>query len=226
VYVRCALLSTLALVATGGAAHAMTMRVTHNQALLSGQLVATDPDLLQKLLDANPAVDTVVLHDSPGGAYVANRGLSELIQARKLKTVVAGHCVSACAMVFLSGSERYFGDAERLDSTSLGFHGSYDRETGALAPEDRLQFLKTEVEQETAGKADPALVDRWLHLSDRSRTVRFRYPGPDGSPTTPTVFDCTGPGPNRGDYGACTPIPDHDAFSMGIITSTRIVHVE
>jgi hypothetical protein len=216
----------LAFVATGGVAGAMTMRVAHDQVLLGGQLVPADPDLFEKLLNANPGVDTVVLRDSPGGAYVANRGLSELIQARKLKTVVAGHCVSACAMVFLSGSERYFGDGERLDSTSLGFHGSYDRETGMLAPEERLQFLKTEVEQETAGKADPALVDHWLHLSDRSRTVRFRYPGPAGSFASPTVFDCTGPGPNRGDYGACTPIPGHDALSMGIITSTRIVHVE
>jgi hypothetical protein len=216
----------LTLVTAGGGADAMTMSVAHNQALLSGQLVPDDPDLLQKLLDANPAVDTVVLRDSPGGAYVANRGLSDLIKARKLKTVVSGHCVSACAMVFLSGSERYFGDGERLDATSLGFHGSYDRETGALAAEDRLRFLKTEVEQDTAGRADPALVDHWLHLSDRSLTVRFRYPGPDGSPTIPTVFDCTGPGPNRGDYGACTPLPGHDAFSMGIITSTRIVHVE
>jgi hypothetical protein len=204
----------------------MTMSVARDQAILSGQLVPTDPELFQKLLDANPAVDTVVLRDSPGGAYVANRGLSELIQSRKLKTVVAGHCVSACAMVFLSGSERYFGDGERLDATSLGFHGSYDRETRALAAPDRLQFLKSEVERETGGKADPALVDHWLHLPDPGLTVRFRYPGPDGSPTTPTVFDCTGPGPNDGDYGACTPIAGHDALSMGIITSTRIVHVE
>jgi hypothetical protein len=127
-------------------------------------------------------------------------------------------------MVFLSGSQRSFSDGEPLDSTSLGFHGSYVQ--GTLAGENRLQFLESLVETETDGKADPALVGHWLHLSDRRDTVRFRYPGPDGAPKMATVFDCEGPAPNRGNYDACTPIPGPNAISMGIITSTHIVHVE
>ena len=126
-------------------------------------------------------------------------------------------------MVFLAGADRYFSDGESLDSTSLGFHGSYV--DGTLAGENRLRFLEGLVETETGGKADSALVERWLHFTDEHETIRFRYPGSDGAPTDATVFDCLGPGPNRGDYSACTPVVGANALTMGIITSTRIVHV-
>ncbi len=212
------------IVAASGNAAAMTMRVAGNQAILSGQLVPSDEEQFAQLVQANPAIATVVLWNSPGGSARANAGLTQIIQDRKLNTAVAGYCVSACAMVFLSGSQRYFSDGESVDATSLGFHGSYVQ--GTLAPEKRLQFLENLVETESAGKADPKLVDRWLHFTDEHETVRFRYPGSDGAPKAATVFDCHGPGPNRGDYDSCTPIDGPNALSMGIITSTSIVHVE
>jgi hypothetical protein len=215
----------LAFFASSGSAGAMTMHVVRDQVILSGQLVPDDIAQFQRLLDANPSVTTVVLWNSPGGAFVANRGLTKLIQDRKLKTAVAGYCVSACAMVFLSGTERFFSDGESIDTTSIGFHGSYNNQR-VLAPEDRLQFLKGVVQDETGGKIDSALVERWLHLTDQGSLVRFRYPGADGTPKGATVFDCHGPGANRGDYGACTPIVGPNALSMGIITSTRIIHAE
>lgn len=214
-------LIAVAVTANGGA---MTMRVSGDQAILSGRLVPADGEQFAQLLQANPSVTTVVLWNSPGGSAAANAALTDQIQQHKLKTAVAGFCVSACAMVFLSGSQRSFSDGETLNSTSLGFHGSYV--DGSLARESRLQFLESLVETETGGKADPKLVERWLHFTDQHETVRFRYPGEDGAPKAATVFDCLGPGPNRGDYDACTPIAGVDALSMGIITSTSIVHVE
>lgn len=211
---------SIAAMTNGGA---MTMRADGDQAILTGRLVPSDGDQFAALLQAHPSIATVVLWNSPGGSAAANAALTGLIQTHKLNTAVAGFCISACAMVFLSGNERNFSDGESLDTTSLGFHGSYV--DGTLARESRLRFLEDLVETETGGKADSALVDRWLHFADQHETVRFRYPGADGSPKDATVFDCHGPGPNRGDYGACAPIDGHDALSMGIITSTRIVHI-
>jgi hypothetical protein len=202
---------------------AMTMHADGDQAILTGRLVPSDGDQFAQLLLGHPSITTVVLWDSPGGSAAANAALTKLIQTHKLNTAVAGYCVSACAMVFLSGAERYFSDGESLEVTSLGFHGSYV--DGVLARESRLQFLEGLVESETGGKADTALVERWLHFADQHETVRFRYPGADGTPASPTVFDCQGPGPNSGDYGACTPISGPNALSMGIITSTSIVHI-
>jgi hypothetical protein len=202
---------------------AMAMRVAGDQAILTGRLVPTDTDAFAQLLQKNPTITTVVLWNSPGGSAAANKGLTDLIGDHKLKTAVAGFCVSACAMVFLAGIERQFSDGTPIDSTSLGFHGSYV--DGVLAGEQRLTYLANLVETETAGKADPKLVDHWLHLPSEHTTVRFRYPGADGAPKTATVFDCKGPGPNHGDYGNCAPIDGPNAISMGIITSTTILHV-
>ena len=202
----------------------MTMRVANDQVILSGRLVPGDAADFQALLDANPGVKTVVFWNSPGGAAIANRAISRMIADRKLATAVAGYCVSACAMMFLSGVTRSFSDGEALDVTSLGYHGNY-LPGGELNQELRLQQLKRTVLEETGGKADPALVDRWLHLPDQHNTVRFRYPGTDESSKATTVFQCSGAGPNRGDYAGCAPIAGVNALTMGIITSTQIVHV-
>ncbi|MGA8534108.1 MAG: hypothetical protein WB615_08370 [Candidatus Tumulicola sp.] len=218
-------LAAFCFIAGTGGVPAMTMRVAGDQAILSGRLEPSDEAQFSQVLQSNPSISTVVLWNSPGGSAAANADLTAMIQDRKLDTAVAGYCVSACAMVFLSGSQRYFSDGESLDRTSLGFHGSYLH--GTLAGEKRLQFLENLVETETEGKTDPSLVEHWLHLADESQTVRFRYPGSDGTPKTATVFNCQGGGgPNRGDYDSCTPIAGPNALSMGIITSTRIVHVE
>jgi hypothetical protein len=210
-------------------ANAMTMRVADDQVIVSGALEPADVETFAALLDANPSITTAVLWNSPGGAFEANRGLTKLIVDRKLKTAVAGFCMSACAMVFLSGKERYFSDGESLKTTMLAFHGSYAG--GHLMPEERLQFLAGVVASETGGKADPALVQRWLHLPLQIDTVRFFYPGPDGTPKVDTVAECDsdgpyGPGNPSGDISIrCAPIPGPNALSMGIITSTRILHV-
>ncbi len=214
-------------------ANAMTTRVVQDQVIVSGPLTPPDVDRFAKLLDGKPAITTVILWNSPGGAFEANRGLTKLIADRKLDTAVAGFCLSACAMVFLAGNERYFSDGESLETTMLGFHGSYTN--GHLAPEERLQFLRGVVEDETGDKADPAIVERWLHLAEPSDFVRFYYPGSDGNPRTDTVFECTKGGPYSSDYGGggpysgdsfeCMPVAGHTALSMGIITSTRILHV-
>lgn len=211
------------LVAAAGNGFAMSMRADGDRAILTGRLVPDDGDQFAQLLQANPSIATVVLWNSPGGSARANADLTRLIQEHHLNTAVAGYCVSACAVVFLSGAERYFSDGESIDATSLGFHGSYVN--GTLAGESRLKFLEELIATETGGKADQALVERWLHFADEHETVRFRFPGADGASKTATVFDCHGPGPNHGDYDACTPIAGPNALSMGIITSTQLFHI-
>jgi hypothetical protein len=200
---------------------AMTMTVSGDQLILTGRVVPEDAAQFRTLVETHPNVKTVVLWNSPGDSAAANDAITTMIEARNLDTVVAGHCVSACAMIFLSGANRAFGDLEPLATTSLGFHGSYAR--GELAREQRLQALKARVVERTGGKIDPALVERWLHLADERNTIRFRHPG-DGS--SPATFFCPlGRFPNAGNYANCEAIPKTDAVSAGIITSPAIVHV-
>jgi len=204
-------------------AEAMTMTVAGDQLIASGGIVPDDAARFRSLLDANPNVKTVVLWNSPGGSAAANDAITAMIEAHDLDTVVAGFCVSACAMIFLSGTQRSFGDLEPLASTSLGFHGSYVR--NGLAGERRLAALHDRVLERTGRKIDPALVDRWLHLADDRNSIRFRYPDPEQK-NTPTVFFCPlGRFPNAGNYRNCDAIPGTDALSAGIVTSARIAHV-
>jgi hypothetical protein len=218
-----ALAIALTAIACGSAASAMTMTVASDQLIASGSIDAEDGARFRALVTAYPNITTVVLHDSPGGVTSANLMIAAAIEARGLDTVVTGYCVSACAMVFLSGTNRSFGDLEPLASTSLGFHGNYVR--GTLGSERYLQALKNRVLRRTGGKIDPALVDRWLHLTDNRSSIRFRYPGEEAA-TAPTTFFCAaGRPPNGGDYANCEPIAGTNALASGIITSTRIVHV-
>ncbi len=82
------------------------------------------------------------------------------------------------------------------------------------------------IADETGGKADPTLVAHWLHFPTRRSLVRFSYPGADGKPQHPTVFECSGGQRYPTDYSTCTPIAGHDALDMGIITSTQVLHVD
>ncbi|HEY5230305.1 MAG TPA: hypothetical protein VIJ11_05385 [Galbitalea sp.] len=148
-----------------------------------------------------------------------------MIAEHKLATAVAGYCVSACAMIFLSGAKRMFSDGEPIEVTSLGYHGNYLK-GGVLNQEPRLAALEATVLEETGGKADPALVERWTHFASEHETMRFRYPGPDARTTDTTVYHCSNAEPNRGNYSKCEAIPGVNALTMGIITSTEIVHVQ
>jgi hypothetical protein len=218
----CVALLVAALAAPRGAT-AMTMEIRGDQIVLSGRIVPEDAAQFRELIGTHPEVKTVVLTDSPGGAAAANDAMTNVIEAQGLNTVVAGYCVSACAMVFLAGKDRAFGDLQPLARTSLGFHASYAR-GGSLASDRRLAALKARVLDRTGGKIDPALVDRWLHLTDERSTVRFRYPAP-GESAPETYFCAIGRDANRGDYHGCESIANTDALTSGIITSTQIVHV-
>jgi hypothetical protein len=215
----------IAFFACAGIASAATMRAFDTYILVYGQFVTGDDQTFADLLKSNPSITTVVLYDSPGGNGFVMQRMSAMIRAHKLSTGVAGNCTSACAMIFLSGVQRYFTDFIPVDQTSIGFHGSY-KPDGTLAAERRLTMIAGMVENETGGKADPALVQHWLHFQERRSLVRFSYPGADGKPDHPTVFECDGGQHYPTDYGSCTPINGHDALSMGIITSTQILHIE
>jgi hypothetical protein len=205
---------------------AATMRAGGTtQIIISGPFVPGDIEQFKTLLKDNPDINAVILYDSPGGDGTVMQGLSAIIRGRKLSTGVAGNCASACAMIFLSGVQRYFTDLVPTSDTSLGFHGSYES-GGALAPESRLQMIKGMIRKETGGKADTALVDRWTHFYPRNHFMRFAYPGKDGLPKGPTVFECDGSQRGPTDYAPCQPIPGKDALSMGIITSTQLLQVE
>lgn len=213
----------LAFVFCMSSASAATMRVVDDYILVSGKFVQGDAETFASLLKDNPDISEVVLYDSPGGNGTVMQRMSALIRTHKMTTGVAGNCASACAMIFLSGVQRYFTDLVPVGETDLAFHGSY-RPDGELASEQRLSMIAGMIADETGGKADPTLVNRWTHFSAPRFLMRFTYPGASAS-SRPSVFECSGGQRFPTDYSPCTPVTGHDALSMGIITSTQVLHI-
>jgi hypothetical protein len=199
---------------------AMDITINGQHVILSGRVVGNEPARLADALSQVPGIDTVILRNSPGGDAPAGYRVGELIRVKGLRTAVSGYCYSSCSRMFLGGKTRYFTDDYPPEHTNIGFHGHYDS-NGRLLPElvHRLS-LKNWIIQYSDGKADPALVERWINIPVSRGMTHFYHPRLlnrhgvstflcQGTETTAEVFDCE-------------PIPN-TALDLGVITSLDIV---
>jgi hypothetical protein len=202
------------------ASFAMDLTVNGQQVILSGPVVGNEAARLADALSQVPGIDTVILRNSRGGNAPAGYRVGELIRVKGLRTAVSGYCYSSCSRMFLGGKNRYFTDDYPPEHTNIGFHGHYDS-NGRLAPElvHRLG-LKNWIVQYSDGKADPALVERWINIPVSRGMTHFYHPRLlnrhgvstfmcQGTETTAQVFDCEA-------------IPN-TALDLGVITSLDIV---
>lgn len=109
-----------------------------------GDIVADTPNKLRAALSNNPDTRSVVFH-SPGGNLHAALKMGRLLRDHRVSTSIGktqkngrwyefdgGYCLSACALVFLGGTDRFMEDEQ------LGFHQFY--ESAALDFPDAKQF--------------------------------------------------------------------------------------
>lgn len=85
------------------------------------EIAEDDVEVLETLLEANPAVAKLIL-DSNGGDVWAGREMGKIIQLRGLDTHVDGMCESACVRMFLAGTTR-----TKTKDALIGFHQYYWR---------------------------------------------------------------------------------------------------
>jgi hypothetical protein len=79
-------------------------------------------DMVQRALEQNPGVRTVVLA-GPGGRAQVGFDLYQLFRERKLATRVDEECASACTFAFLGGVDRSISPGGRLGFHSASFPG-------------------------------------------------------------------------------------------------------
>jgi hypothetical protein len=106
------------------AAPAMEFRQAGDTLVMSGPV--DDHDLVRlrnHLAVHRPTL--VVLHESPGGDLWNGYQVGNRIREENLPTAVSGKCESACALIFLSGSERSFTDGRPVATTMVGLHGAH-----------------------------------------------------------------------------------------------------
>jgi hypothetical protein len=200
---------------------AMDFKVIGNQLILSGSVVGDELARTKRILADSPSVDTVILRDSPGGNVPTGYRMGELFRAKGLLTAVSGHCYSSCSRMFLGGKRRFFTDDFPPEYTHAGFHRHYDDHGQLLAKEVQTFGLKKWIIKYSDGKADPALVDRWINIPVNIGMIHFYDPDllkREGAST----FMCQGTEPMARSVLGCEPIRK-SALDLGIITSLAIV---
>jgi rhodanese-related sulfurtransferase len=211
------LLVTAAMLSSGGA-HAMTLEVKGNTLFATG--VINDDFAQFEAALKNRAIKTLVLANSPGGAIYTAVKVGDLVEDRKLNTVVAGYCVSACTLIFVRGVNRSFSGVWPPSQTYLGIHGPHEHETKKLAPDfahrlfDYYKHWLNNKFNETVFKT--ALYD----MEDAGAMLKIYDPhrSPSEHPEhCPSQFK---PG------NSCTYFRDQDAFSLGLVTQKELVDID
>src|SRR5580704_1647388 len=202
-------------------APAMELKIVGNQIILSGPVVGDEPGQVREALASSPTIETVILRNSPGGDAPAGYRVGELLREHGLRTAVSGYCYSSCSRMFLGGSTRYFTDDYVPENNNIGFHGHYDRMGRLNANLVRQYGLRDWIIKYSDGKADPALVERWINIPSSRGMIHFFHPGLV-SHAGASTFMCQGD-ESPGSVFACEPI-GKTALDLGIITSLDIVH--
>jgi hypothetical protein len=219
-YLRVFILGLL-LCVSATAAPAMQFKLIANQLILSGPVANGDFEKTREILARFPKVDTIVLRNSPGGDVPSGYQLGELFRDKGLATFVSGFCYSSCSRMFLGGKTRYFTDDFPAIYTNLGFHGHYDMTNGHLRPQLVAQFhLKDWLIKYSDGKADPALIDRWIAIPINIGMIHFYHQGlyKRGGVST---FLCQGTEKMAQSVLGCEPI-HKTALDLGIVTSLQV----
>jgi hypothetical protein len=200
---------------------AMEFKLIANQLVLSGPVENGDLEKARNVLAGSPKVDTIVLRNSPGGDVPSGYRLGEFFREKGLRTFVSGFCYSSCSRMFLGGKTRYFADDFPPIYTNVGFHGHYDMSNGHLQPQLVTQFhLKEWLIKYSDGKADPALVDRWIAIPVNIGMIHFYHPDlyKVGGIST---FMCQGTEKMAQSVLGCEPIRK-TALDLGIVTSLQV----
>ena len=154
----------------------MELKVVGTQLILSGPVVGDEPGKVREALASSPGIDTVILRNSGGGDAPAGYQVGQLLRERGLRTAVSGYCYSSCSRMFLGGSARYFTDDYLPENNNVGFHGHYDRMGHLNANLVRQYGLRDWIIKYSDGKADPALVERWINIPSSRGMIHFFHP--------------------------------------------------
>ncbi len=194
--------------------HAMRVEV-HGNAVFATGPVEDDTVRFQQALD-KPGVDTVVLVNSPGGDLWTGLRVGRMIEARGLRTVIAGYCMSACSIMFMAGQHRSFSDAVRPAQTYIGIHGAHNRDTKAVDPGMQPQIFAF-YKQRMGERFHADAMNRALYeMEDAGAMLRVydtqRLP-------LRTTHHCRSAQSLR---QQCSDLKDLDAMSLGIVTSAAL----
>ena len=195
----------------------MEVTVSGNAVILSGPVVGDEMAKLRNALSQNPEINLIILRNSHGGHAPTGYQVGELIREKGMLTAVSGYCISSCSRMFLGGKQRLFTDDYPPAQTFVGFHGHYDAAGRLDSQSVARQGLYAWIIKYSDGKADEALVRRWINIQRNTGAANFYHP--DLAVTRKSsVFFCEGNEPRR--PLGCESLTTN-ALERGVMTDTR-----
>jgi hypothetical protein len=218
-----AMLAAMLAVLPAGAG-ALTIQAFGDQLVLSGPVERGDFERFQAVVERNRfKIGAIVLLDSPGGAAGDGFAIGDLIREKRYRTIAAGACYSACALIFLGGSERFF--AEGADErVFVAFHGLYFRD-GSLAQEV-TGVNRDWVMRRTDRWIDDGLLRRWTRFADPRDFVYFLSPDAGARRYQASVLVCQNAQQRGREIQDCQRITGTDPYREGITTASSPARLE
>lgn len=210
----------LAAAAAVPAARAMEFHRVGDILVMAGPVEANDLVHLRDQLAQGERPRLVLLHDSPGGDLWIGYQVGNRIRDEGLPTAVSGKCESACGLIFLSGSERFFSDGRPIAQTMVGLHGAHSVDTMQPLPElgPRMAYV---IRTMTDRKYPADLLQRTVYPRNAEDMVYAFHPG--RYPATAKgrgVVECL----KQPDVSfKCNMLDGLDALGIGVITSPELL---
>ena len=200
-------------------ASAMEFNLVGDTLVMSGPVASTDLVRLRDHLAGNK-VRLVLLHESPGGDLWNGYHVGHRIRDEGLPTAVSGKCESACALIFLSGSQRWFSDGRPIGQTMVGLHGAHSVDTKQPLPElgPRMAYV---IKTMTGRKYPPDLLERTVYPRNAEDMVYTFHPAryPQTAPAR-GVVECL----KQPDVSfKCRMLDGLDGLGIGIITQPEVL---
>lgn len=202
-------------------ARAMDFHRVGDTLVLSGPVDDQDLVRLRDELARGP-VKLVVLHDSPGGDLWTGYQVGNRIHAEGLPTAVSGKCESACALIFLEGSERSFTDGRPPARTMVGLHGAHATDSGRLLTElaPRMAYV---IRSLSGGRYPEDLLQRTVYPRRAEDMVYVFHPSFfPAQAKARGVMQCL---KQRDASFRCTMLDGLDALGIGVVTNPEILHL-
>lgn len=185
----------------------MQMRIEGSSLIIRGSLDTSKYTEFNDLLATN-VIGIIIFNDVLGGTIRSVEWYGNKIAGLSIATKVDGKCYSACALVFLKGSNR---SVNKMRNNVIGFHGPRGPRGEALVY--FVAVFKAWILKSTDGKFTPELIDKALSINSNDGAL-FIF--------TDTFFGlfrtwallCE-------NSEECISVPNANPYDLGILTEPR-----
>lgn len=201
------------------AAQALTLQRDGGDLYASGVIQIGD-DLALRAAHAQAPVQRLILVNSPGGALMASLRIARWLEELRITTLAAGHCMSACSLIFMAGEQRQFASLPSHPASVIGIHGAYNARTGQ-ASKAAAPLMLEYYRQRMGANYEAAIIEQAIHhMKDPSgflmvpaMTAGQREQRPQHCPSASSARH------------ECTVYLQQTALSLGIVTNAEQVQL-